>query len=262
MLHVQIGCTNLQRLMFYTSGHLPLNTVDWPWVDDTLYLQPALKHASLMNNTLTKKEKYIRFHTYYSFMFVRNPLERLVSGYRNKLEHPLVYGKEHAFPQSIKVAILSLYRADELNRWREEHMMATDKQQQLSNITVTFPEFVRFYVESESVDLNIHFRPSIDVCHPCLTQFNFYGDFRNISADVKQLIHKFETDPRFFRDESLHSTQEQTRNKLKDYYKRLTYRDKLQLLGRMYDDLLFFYTLYPSERHSHYDLLGIRQQII
>ena len=66
-----------------------METVDWPWVEDSIYLEPALKHASLLNKTLTQDQKFQRIHDYYKFMFVRNPLERLVSGYRNKIEQPL-----------------------------------------------------------------------------------------------------------------------------------------------------------------------------
>ena len=75
--------------MLYMGGHLPENTIDWPWVDDSTYLEPALRHASLMNKTLTDQEKSQRIKEYFKFMVVRNPLERLVSGYRNKLEAPV-----------------------------------------------------------------------------------------------------------------------------------------------------------------------------
>lgn len=248
--------------MLYMGRHLPLDTVDWPWVENQWYLEPALKHASLINKTLSMKSKITRFSSYYKFMFVRNPLERLVSAYVDKIEPPLLYEKQDHFPEHLKVSILRKYRENELYRWKTAHKKESQQQQQQApNISVTFSEYIRNYVETNSMDLNEHFRPSIDICHPCLARFNFYGNFRNISTDVKQLIHKFETEPRFYRDESLHSSKRQTHRKLEDYFGRLTYRDRLQLLGKLYDSLLFYYTLYPSQRHSHYHLLGIRQPI-
>ena len=38
---------------------------------------------------LTLKSSLRRLNTYFKFMVVRNPLERLVSGYRNMIEPPL-----------------------------------------------------------------------------------------------------------------------------------------------------------------------------
>jgi len=242
------------------NGHLPLSTIEWNWVDDKYYLEPALRHVSLMNKSLSMKDKMERWNNYYKFMFVRNPLERLVSAYRNKIEPPLSYKRLMKFPEFLKADILNQYRLAELLEWKRAHRHnITNKRK----IAVTFQEFVRTLIEeSHSVKLNEHFRPSIDICHPCLAQFHFYGNFRNISSDVKQLILKFKTEPRFYKDQSLHNTTNQTDKKLKHYYNQLSARDKYQLVGRLYDDLLFYYTLYPSQRHSHYELLGIRQTIV
>ena len=87
----QVGCTNLKRLMLYMGDHLPIETIDWPWVEDRIYLEPALQHASFLNKTLTIKEKLQRINDYYKFIIVRNPFERLLSGYRNKVEKPIRY---------------------------------------------------------------------------------------------------------------------------------------------------------------------------
>ena len=122
---------------------------------------------------------------------------------------------------------------------------------------MTFPEFIRHIIETDINKQNEHFRPSMDICHPCLVKYDFYANFKNISSDVKALIEKFQTNPRYYRDESLHSTQEQTNTKLARYYSQLSFRDKFQLLGTLYDELLFYYSLYPSELDSHRQILDI-----
>ena len=73
------------------GNHLPIETIEWPWVEDSIYLEPALQHASFLNKTLSAKEKLQRMKDYYKFVIVRNPFERLVSGYRNKIEKPVRY---------------------------------------------------------------------------------------------------------------------------------------------------------------------------
>ncbi len=246
----------MKRLMLYMGGHLPLNTVDWPWVDDTKYLEPALAKTSFLNKTLTTSEKLFRLKSYYKFMVVRNPLERLLSAYRNKIEPPLVYDRQEKFPEWVKIEILERFRNMELHQWRRTY------QEKPYNISISFAEFVHHIIEEDVMKVNDHFRPSMDTCHPCLAQFDFYANFRNFSSDVAQLIAKFQTEKRFYKDESLHSSQEQTNRKLHHYYSQLSHRYRVQLLGKMYDELLFYYTLYPSERHTHYELLGIEQPII
>ena len=143
-----------------------------------------------------------------------------------------------------------MYRKAELKYWQ-----LTYKKNPF-NISVTFQEFVRFIVENNIPEVNEHFQPILHICHPCLVRYNFYGNFRNISHDVKTLIEKFETNPKFYRDESLHSSQEQTSVLMARYYNQLSHRDRFQLLSAWYDEILFYYTLYPSERVSHKHLLG------
>ena len=238
----------MKRLMFYMGGHLPLNTLDWPWVDDTTYLEPALKHASLLNNTLTNTQRAKMIASYYKFMIVRNPLERIVSGFRNKIEPPLDRGKQDKFPHMVKKFILTRYRPAEFRLWQGSPT---------ATINVTFQEFVHYLIDVDSDDLNEHFRPSMDICHPCLLHYDFYGNFKNYSHDAAALIEKFKTNPKYYRDESLHTKQGQTFRFLDHYYSQLTHREKFKLLGAWYDELAFYYTLYPSEQPMHRALLGI-----
>lgn len=242
--------------MLYMGGHLPLNTVDWPWVDDTKYIEPALRHASLMNVTLTSAQRLRMMHTYYKFMIVRNPLERIVSGYRNKIEPPLNFEKQDSFPHKVKKEILMRFRLGEFLQWQK-----ISKTRQY-NITVSFPEFVLYLVNTASEELNEHFRASMDICHPCVVGFDFYGNFRNYSQDSQALIKKFKADPRFYRDESLHSNSDQTSQLLSHYFNQLTSREKVKLLGVWYDELAFYYTLYPLEQFSHATLLGVNLPVL
>ena len=246
----------MKRLMLYMGGHLPLNTLDWPWVEDSKYLEPALKHASLMNVTLTKLQRLKMMQTYYKFMIVRNPIERLASGYRNKIEPPVDFKKQDSFPHKVKKEILMRFRLQEFLQWQ---LLSKTREQ---NISVSFQEFVLYIIYTPTEDLNEHFQSSMDICHPCVVDYDFYGNFKNYSHDAYALVRKFKTDPRYYRDESLHSTNDQTALWLPHYYKQLTFREKVKLLGVLYDELAFYYTLYPSERFSHTTLLGVDIPIV
>lgn len=236
------------------GGHLPMDTLDWPWVEDSIYLEPALKKASLLNNTLSMNSKVMRIRTYYKFMITRNPLERLASAYRNKIKPPLSHKQKNKFEEVTKRRILEEYRYREFQEWQERG--------EKFNISVTFSEFVQYFIETDVMVMNEHFRPSIDICHPCVTKFDFYGNFRLLSSDVKSLVKKLETESRFYMDTSLHNSSEETSTKLQMYYSTLSHRVKVQLLGKLYDDLLFYYTLYPKDRHSHHQLLGLKDNVL
>ena len=102
------------------------------------------------------------------------------------------FDRQRNFPESIKVNILQKYRLAELKYWRFSYKTNP------YNISVTFSEFIRYIVESNIPELNEHFQPMMDICHPCLIKYSFYGNFRNISHDVSALIKKFGTNPRFY----------------------------------------------------------------
>jgi len=247
----------MKRLMLYMGGNLPMETLDWPWVEDSIYLEPALKHASFLNLSLTDSDRVTRLQSYYKFVIVRNPLERIVSVFRDKVEPPLKHDPKtwDQFPDKFKLEILQKYRADELLYWQK---MAQHKE---FNISVPFSEFIRYLIDTDWTDLQEHFQPQIQVCHPCLVKYNFYGNFRNYSSDVAQLIRRFQTNPKFYKDKSLHTNSDQTNRHLAHYYNTLLHRDKLQLLGKWYDEFAFYYTLYPSERFAHFKLLGIHEPV-
>ena len=102
-----------KRLMFVNMGLIPKETISWEWVDIKIYLEKALKGSNFAQNILTLKSQLGRLHTYFKFMVVRNPLERLVSGYINKIEPPLTAdSKFKAFVS------LRFYRSSVLKIWK------------------------------------------------------------------------------------------------------------------------------------------------
>ena len=80
-------------------------------------------------------------------MIVRHPLERLVSGFRNKIEPSLKEFSLH-FPDYIKVDILEKHRTKEFEEW-----VTSDTKQELN---VTFQEFVQYFVNTDLSQINPH----------------------------------------------------------------------------------------------------------
>lgn len=246
---VQTGCTNLKRLMLYTTGHIPLHTFSWPWVENKVYLEPALKSASFLNSTLTAEQKLHRLSKYFKFMVVRHPLERLVSGFRNKLESPVIFSKRGVFPQSVKRDILKQFQPKVLRRWHTLHGSY--------NISVGFPLYVQYVVKKAfRHNLNEHFILETDICHPCAMRYDFYVNFRTITSDIADIIDKFEMNTKYYRNESLHRPGELTREIMHQYFSQLSVKEKLMLLDALREELDFHYSLFPDEKDSHYDILN------
>ena len=95
------GNTNIIRLFLVSQGLLSLDTLSLQRVSYN-EMNSGLKKCSLKYvKNMFQRNKIIR--EYYKMMIVRNPLERLVSGFREKLCH---YMKDTtAFPYNINYSI-------------------------------------------------------------------------------------------------------------------------------------------------------------
>lgn len=185
---------------------------------------------------------------YYKFVMIRHPLERLVSGFRNKIEPPFS-DMSVRFPNYIKMTILQRYRSTEFEKWRDSKTKY--------NLSVTFEEFILYYVNSDLTTINPHLKPIIHTCHPCRVRYNFYGNFQMYSQDAQMAMKRLSINSDFYRNKSLHLSSQRTSNYLRQYYSRLSDVLKVRLYWKLREELEFYYALYPRERNSHISILGV-----
>lgn len=194
-----------------------------------------------------------RLADYYKFTVVRNPLERLVSTYRNKIEPPLL-GHSLKFPDYLKRQIFEQYRPVVYHYWLKSGAGY--------NITVTFSEFVEYYIDSLKDSLNSHIKPSTKICNPCDIPYDFYIHFSNYSHDVKMLIKRVGMNQDHFYDRGLHPTaNSSTASVMSEYYQRLSRMQRARLYDVMRDELMFYYHLFPAERNGHRAILGVEEHL-
>lgn len=242
----------MKRLLFVTSGVLPVETIHEKWVK-LKYLERGLRRSSLINRNLTTNERLQKIKEYFKFMMVRNPLERLVSGFRNKIEPPLS-GLSNKFPNYVKRKILEKYRPVDFRLWLNEGGSY--------NISITFPEFVQHVVDTRKELLNPHFKPMIHTCHPCRVRYHFYGNFKMYTKDAALIIEKLRTKLEYYPNRSLHVSGYETSSYVDEYYRQLTHMQKTELFYALQDELAFYYYLYPEDSDSHTKLLGIHEQLV
>ena len=121
-------------------------------------------------NQYSDKDVEFRLKTYFKFLFVREPLERLVSAYVNKFvnhqwewRHILQYSKEI------------------VDSYRQEYRDADDN--------VTFTKFI-FYLTGAGFDNNRHWNLYDKLCHPCAIHYDFIGHFENMPKEASYVLRK------------------------------------------------------------------------
>ena len=171
------------------------------------------------------------FRHYFKFMFIRNPSERLVSAYRNKIEHPVTNNPtEQTLWDDIRAMIMELYR-----RTYEKN----------ESPYPTFSEFVHFLSDSDSADMNEHYKAMSALCQPCSVQYNYVGNFKTLRRDADRILQYLNIDSTWFWDRGRHFTNP-TQSLVERYYSKLT-ADDITLIDKVYqDDILLYKYLFPS----------------
>lgn len=205
----------------------------------------TIKGDSFANKNLTDTARRKKVRSNYKIMMVRNPLERLALSYKNLIEPPLT-SLHFVFPNDVKLEILMRYRSREYRQWKTEGMKYP--------LNVTFMEFVLYFVNEESEDLDPHFQTMTDLCHPCRIHYDFYPNTKTCSEDINAITSKLSINS----TSTNHYDHYQDKLLLTEYYSQLPKRLKKKLFKKLYVDLDFYYQLYPQERNSSNILLDIK----
>ncbi|XP_078602836.1 carbohydrate sulfotransferase 14-like [Branchiostoma floridae x Branchiostoma japonicum] len=161
----KVACTTWKRVISVLEGrfsdpeHIPMDMYKFHQQNWT-YLShyPAASVA-------------YRLQHYYKFMFVRDPLARLVSAFRDKFERRM-----ETFSLKEAWTILEKYRPSPISE--------TD----VSHPNITFHEFVQYVVDTAPRSMNQHWRPYLDLCQPCAIHYDFVGHVDTLEDDAKAVL--------------------------------------------------------------------------
>ncbi|XP_022793760.1 carbohydrate sulfotransferase 12-like [Stylophora pistillata] len=122
-----------------------------------------------------------RLKNYFKFIFVREPLYRILSAYKDKF-----IGKNRVFSKNIRKMIINSLRSGDSGKYGQvmegfSRNTAFDK-----DANVSFPEFVRYY--SEDIPRNPHWRQFKDLCHPCFINYDVIGNFETLAEDAALVL--------------------------------------------------------------------------
>ena len=116
------------------------------------------------------EERQWRLQNYSTFMFARNPYERTLSGYRNKMLE-----REWWFIRKYGRQIKRRFRGSQKGG------------------RVRFDEFVRYLIKLDQNDgnFNMHWAKYHTICHPCEIDYDYIGKMETMNADADYIIRKF-----------------------------------------------------------------------
>ena len=114
----------------------------------------------------SEEERNVRLQTYFKFLFVRDPLKRLLSAYKNKF-----IGSNPGVSSFARMHIIMEYRPKDLNK---------------NNNWVSFPEFIQYFSEDRA--RNQHWRQYEKLCHPCAVNYSFIGHLETLEDDAHLLL--------------------------------------------------------------------------
>ena len=178
---------------------------------------------------VTPGERDHMMKTFFKFLFVRNPLHRILSAYRNKI----VNGNAQ-FELQYSRPIMRKYRKLNAN--------------QVNGKVVTFQEFVRYLIDNETYvnTMNEHWMPMYELCQPCYINYNFVGSLENLDLDISALLEKLHAPEKisFPRKQSFYRTSSDKRA-VSGFYRNITTEQYKSLNGRYMNDFKCFgYKLY------------------
>ncbi|CAI8035521.1 Carbohydrate sulfotransferase 14 [Geodia barretti] len=223
----KVACSNWKRV-FLIFANL---------VDPDGSLRPSIdifRQVKSMEDYSPSEQEY-RLRNYFKFMFVRNPIERLVSAYRNKIEHPTSDNpSERTIWDGIRAWILQKHRGPA----------------QGNNVTdppyPTFSEFIHFLGASDPADMNEHYKPMTALCQPCSVHYNYVGNFATLRRDANRILQYLHINTSWFWDRGKHFSNP-TNNYVNKYYSKLTSKD-IEIIEKvvLVDDIQLYEHLFPS----------------
>ncbi|XP_048590665.1 carbohydrate sulfotransferase 14 [Nematostella vectensis] len=158
----KVGCSNWKRVIMVLDG----------WVDDPETVSG--KPLDVLPIRLTKfsnEQVEYRLKYYKKFMFVRNPLDRIISAYKDKLTG------DNDYYQAYRVNWI-------IDKFRAENQRANGSK------GATLEEFFKFLSTRDPADMDNHWMPFKNLCQPCAIDYDFIGKIENLKEDADEILRR------------------------------------------------------------------------
>ncbi|XP_069142435.1 carbohydrate sulfotransferase 11-like isoform X1 [Argopecten irradians] len=227
----KVACTNMKRVFLLLTGKM--NTTNPLDIKSNDVHFTHDKHLKYLSDYSSEVEINYRIKSYKKVIFVREPLERLLSAYRNKFME-----KSEYFHRRFGRRIIRRYRDN-----------PSESSVELGN-DVQFIEFVKYITDSSTImeeGYNEHWDHYSSLCHPCLIQYDYIGKYETIDEDTDQILRDLRIDKIIkFPARGATYKRKKTIDTMADFYGSIPPSD-LRLLWKIYvNDYKLFGYPYPE----------------
>ena len=171
---------------------------------------------------------------YFKFMFVRDPLDRLFSAYKDRfvLTHSRAY-------RVIGPEIIKMFRPKDRKLYGKNLSKG-----------VTFEEFLKYILTLKKLDtFNMHWKPYHTYCSPCGVSYDFIGKQETMIEDVQYILDEIgESNVTFPSSSHFKTSKTATKYKTKEQYLSSVSLETLNKIFKLYD--------------RDYDLFGYSQTLL
>ncbi|KAM9149397.1 carbohydrate sulfotransferase 9-like [Pangshura tecta] len=212
----KVGCSNWKKIIILLTMNLSRKANEVQ--QNLIHRTPLIKRLSSYPSDY--QEELLTSYT--KVMFTRDPLERLVSAYRDKLLHSEPY-------YSITVA---------------NEIKATCRKNKNSAEKVTFQEFVNFILTKNQEHLDIHWKPMFLLCDPCNIHYDILGKFETLEQDSEHVLRNIGApEDLHYPNFKTHSSEKRTNDDITlEYFRKLS-SEQIEKIKKLYqmDFALFNY---------------------
>lgn len=158
----KVACSNWKRVVMVLEGISDNFVKDHP-------------HGMKYLSEYSSKEIDYKLQNYFKFTIVRNPLERLLSAYRNK------FGEVED--------IMKTYGAKIKKKYSKSNTKQEDYPGKIPGDDVSFEEFIRFLLDHDTNEnMNEHWAPMNILCQPCAVKYDYIGSYDNLYEDSEEIL--------------------------------------------------------------------------
>ena len=242
--------------LYHSTGYIPLSQFlqSRDAVD-----QNRIESAQFQESFFSRNDHQRQYalKNYFKFVMYRNPLDRLVSGYRSKVARFPLVGFSRDKPH------YNWLRSDVLLETQPKKFQEFIHHRGNMSINITFSDFIDYWVrQPKEIKFDEHFRSIFSIAQPCRVRYNFYGNFKDFDRDSYMLLYKIKANPQYLRQGYYSTNSAMATDQIAPgLYAQLSMEQKLNVLKVLALDLDFYYHIFPQEKDVHKSLLGVAEDL-